>query len=178
MMPELPIEDLLLPDEMHSEIALLFGALQDSTREWRENLGDVEAAAIAWQPYPSGPSIGGELLHLAAAETYWFSKFVEGNDPDATDPAIRFDNALDQYAGQWPTPPSESLAWYFDVLDHHRELTRQSLIRQPNPISLHPGSETRITLRWIVSHIVQHDSYHGGQAVLLHEMWKRLGPTG
>ena len=174
MPPELPIEDLLIPEGLHPELALLFGALQDSTREWRENLGEVNPAAMVWQPYPDGPSVGGVLLHMAAAETYWFSKFVERNELDASDPAIGCDNVMDQFAVQWPTPPSEPLTWYLEILARHREWTLQSLVRNPDPTSLHPCSHTQITLRWILSHIVQHDSYHGGQAVLLHEMWKRL----
>jgi uncharacterized damage-inducible protein DinB len=32
------------------------------------------------------------------------------------------------------------------------------------------------SLAWIVAHLVQHDSYHGGQIVMLNQMWKKSKP--
>jgi len=73
-----------------------------------------------------------------------------------------------------PTPPAEPIEWYFDILDRARIRVFESIAQHSDSLSEHPNGEYVSTYRWIVAHLVQHDSYHGGQAVLLHETWKKL----
>lgn len=50
------------------QVGLLLAALEDTTRKWREELGDVPEQNIIWQPFPHGHSIGAILLHMADVE--------------------------------------------------------------------------------------------------------------
>jgi uncharacterized damage-inducible protein DinB len=156
------------------EYAVLLAALQDGTREWREELGDVEPRLIAWQPYPQGYSIGGVLLHIAEVEAHWIEVFCLDRELEASETKLYRSHEIDQYAGKWPTCGPEPLGYYYDLLDKVRGRTLESVKAFSNPETVKASRWGRLSLRWVLAHVTQHDSYHGGQAVLLHEMAKRL----
>jgi uncharacterized damage-inducible protein DinB len=167
-----------LPD-YHPEIGLLLSAMQDSTREWRDNLGDPPVEAITWQPSPQGYSIGALILHLIDAEDFWFCNFVGGQERKPEDSALFLSDELDQYEGQWPAPPEQPIQWYFDLHDRIRIRTFAALQGiEPTRQFDRPERNRKYTLRWIVAHVLEHDSYTGGQAVALHELWKKQTPGG
>lgn len=159
------------------ELGVLIGTLEDSTREWRENLETPTPEALLWQPYPDGPSIGGLILHMASCEGYWLGQFVQGLEPDPNDPAFAYDSSMDQYIPSWPLPPEQPLSWYYEIQDAQRKQTIEWIRAHNAPTTEHVRRDSTMTYRWIVAHILQHDSYHGGQAVLLHEMWKKLAAS-
>jgi len=161
-------------DGLDPELGLLFATLNDGRREWQDNLGTPSQEAITWQPYPDGPSIGGIILHLASCEAFWLQKFAAGQEIDETQPAIAYDLTLDQYVPSWPTPPSHPLDWYLDVLEQQRHDTLRLVTEHGKPLRMLPRKDYEVSYRWILAHLVEHDSYHGGQAVLLHEMWKKM----
>ena len=167
--------DLEVDPNLNVEIATLIAALADGTREWRENLEVPSQEAMMWSPYPNGPSIGGLILHMASCEQYWLVKFAEGAEIPDGDPSWAYDETLDQFAPHWPLPPNESLDWYYRVHDEVRVRILETVRAHADPYSVHLGRTSSVTYRWILAHLVEHDSYHGGQAVLLHEMYKKLG---
>jgi uncharacterized damage-inducible protein DinB len=159
---------------VHPELGLLLSTLGDSTREWQENLETPTSEALVWQPYPDGPSVGGCILHLCSAELYWLKAFVNGEELDSNHPAVAYDNELDQYAPYWPTPPAHSADWYFNLLHETRQETIRLVVAHNDPSREYTRRDSSVTYRWILAHLVEHDSYTGGQAVLLHEMYKSL----
>jgi len=156
------------------DLGTLVATLQDGTREWMGNLESPSPEAVIWQPYSNGPSIGGNLLHIAGCEWYWLGKFVNGESEPEEDPAIKYDKILDQGSHIWPTPPAQPIEWYFKVLADRRAKTIEMIRAHGRPQAVYSGRGSESTYGWIVAHLVEHDSYHGGQAVLLHEMFKRL----
>lgn len=147
---------------------------QDGTREWRGEFETITAEEMTWQPYENGPSIGGCILHMANCDAWWLQVVGAGGELDQTNPAVAYDNELDQDAHVWPTPPAESPEWYFNILEQQRAESIALIAAHNDPSSVHTRpSGNSFTYRWIVAHLVQHDSYHGGQCVMLHEMWKR-----
>ncbi len=164
---------LALDPAAHPELSLLMATLQDSTREWRENLGRVSPEAIVWQPYPNGPSIGGQLLHMMDCESWWLRVVAEGEKDDLAGPAAEYARELNVDHHHWPAPPKKPLKWYLALHDAHRAENLELIRRHGDPSSLH-GKRQPVTYAWIVAHLVEHDSYHGGQAVLLNEMYKHL----
>lgn len=155
-----------------AQIGLLKATWQDSTREWRKNLGDVEEAAIVWQPYSDAHSIGAVLLHMIACENYWIVKDILQQEVDPDDPAIRFDREVDQYSGTWPAPPAQPLSWYYAMQDANRAEVFALIdgVGDPALVRVRPD-RYEFTLRWVMAHLIEHDSYHGGQLVLLKELW-------
>jgi uncharacterized damage-inducible protein DinB len=154
--------------------ATFLATLQDGTREWRDELGDPDPRLIVWQPYPKSHSIGGVLLHIAEVEAYWFEEFCLGRTISPEESLTYMSSEIDQYGGSWPTPPEEPIAYYYDLLDKVRARTLESFKNFPAPEFVKEREWESTTMRWVVGHVIQHESYHAGQAVLLHEMGKRM----
>lgn len=156
------------------EYGLLLAALLDSTREWKGELEDVDQDLICWQPYPNAYSIGGVLLHIAEVEAYWIEDFSLGRKLP-TDELERYMSAeIDPAGGSWPTPPREPLGYYYEILDSVRARTLDSVKDLEAPSTIKRSKWGTMTLRWVLAHVVGHDSYHGGQAVMLKELGLRL----
>ncbi len=153
------------------ELGLLLAALDDATNEVREELGDLDEAGLVGRPFPDGPSVGAVLLHMAESEAWWIQETVGGKKlPEAfrkqalceeTDPSV----------GRWGDAPAMPLAAYYRFLDEVRERTREVLRSERPGREIKPDPERpALTVRWIVSHLVQHEAYHGGQTVLIKRM--------
>jgi uncharacterized damage-inducible protein DinB len=166
--------DLTWSDDVNPEIGLLVAALEDSTREWRENLEMPCPEAVGWAPYLDGPSIGGILLHMASCEQYNVMKLGEGIEVPDDDVSWAYDSQMDQYVPYWPTPPQEPIEWYFAVLDEARRRIIDIIRGHGDPGSIHQTQRFTMTYRWLLVRMIKHDSYHGGQTVLLHEMYKKM----
>ncbi len=155
------------------QIGLLLASLDDSTREWRENLEKPPIDAIMWQIAPNGPSIGALLLHLIDCEAGWIEQFCGGKPADPAQDALLMTKEVDQMSGTWPTPHEQPIEWYLDLHDQIRARCKEALKNMADPAHLFKGRENQFSLRWVLAHVIEHDSYTGGQAVLLHETWKR-----
>ena len=165
--------DVAPAEGFEPEIGTLIATWDDGLREWLDNLGEPSTEAMEWQPFPNGPSIGGIMLHMANCDLYWIREFACGKALDPEHPAVAYDSELDQDAVNWPTPPTQPFAWYQEILQTTRNQMIELIRPESNPEREFQRSWGTVTFRWIVAHIVEHDSYHGGQCVLLHEMWKR-----
>ena len=151
---------------------MLLSILQDGSREWREELEDPAPELIVWQPYPKSHSIGGILLHIAEVESYWVEECSLGREIDPVEAKLYAE--IDQYGGSWPTPPLEPIGYYFDLLDKVRARTLESVKAFDSPEAVRERERETVSLRWVLAHVIEHESYHGGQAVLLQEMGKRM----
>lgn len=167
--------DLEIRAGFHPEIASLIATWEDGTREWLESLGEPSEEALVWQPYANGPSIGGEMLHMIECDMFWVEEVLGGLAERNDHPAVKYGKGLDQENHIWPTAYSENWAWYLDLYLTSRKSVLDQLSNLTDITKVYPFKGGEFTARWIVAHIVEHDSYHGGQAVLLHEMWKKLG---
>jgi uncharacterized damage-inducible protein DinB len=164
-------------DGFTGELELLARILQDGTREWRKELGVVGRDALRWQAREDGPSIGAIMYHLADCEDYWF-RVVAAGQPDSAEIRARYlSQETDQYGGNWPKPPRKSLQEYYDMLDEVRAQTL-SLLRElgsADHVGRRPGGKREYTLRWIITHMAQHEPYHAGQCVILKDQFRRRG---
>ena len=172
--------DVSVTEGQGAGVGLLLGMLDDGTNEWRKELGEVPDEAVTWQPFPNGHSIGGVILHLAAVEVHWLHHVAGGIEPSAEEQQRLMAEAIDQYAVHWPTPPAHPLAWYFEQHDRVRARTRQILadmddLEYPARKESRHRGEVEFTLRWLLHHVITHEAYHGGQAVLLSIMKQKLG---
>lgn len=153
-------------------VGLLLASLADSTREWRGELGEPPIEAIVWQTGEGMQSIGGQLLHLIDVEVWWFETFSAGLPPNAEEMELLKSKQTVVDDNLWPTPPAHPIGWYYDLHDKLRNRAWEA-IRSIEPERVYQGREHSFTFRWILSHVVQHDAYHGGQAVLLHQLWNK-----
>lgn len=157
----------------HPEIGLLLSTLEDSTREWRENFEDVPSEGMIWQPAPGAYSTGALILHLIDTEDYWFRCFVGGQERDQAFSDFLLSEATNQYAGEWPVPPAEPLSWYLELHDRVRKEAVEAL-RGVEPDRVFERKNYSCTTRWVVAHVIEHDSYTGGQAVAINQLWQKM----
>lgn len=152
---------------------LLCAILQDGTNEWRLELDPgLSQEAVVWQPHPGLHSIGGTILHIAAVEVFWFERFVLDLPGDEAERRLLMADETDVDEWRWPTPPAQPLAWYFELHDRIRARTLQSIKRWPSAETLKDLHGSPRSMRWVLGHVIQHEAYHGGQAVLLNRLWQ------
>ncbi|RYG69211.1 DinB family protein, partial [bacterium] len=147
---------------------LLAAILQDGTREWRDELDpDIDEDTVVWQPYPGMHSIGAIILHIIFIELVWFERVVLGQPMDPEERKLLLAQETDVDDWRWPTPPRQPISWYFELHDRIRARTLEGIKHWPAPDAACGGDEDGETPRWVLGHVIQHESYHGGQAVLL-----------
>lgn len=155
---------------------ILCAVLQDGTNEWRWELDpSLGEDAMVWQPHPGMHSIGGILLHIAAVEVFWFERFVLGLPGDPEERRLLLTEETDVDAWRWPEAPRQPLTWYFALHDRIRARTLEGIKRWPAPDDSREWDGTQRTFRWVLGHVIQHEAYHGGQAVLLSRLWQMRG---
>ena len=159
------------------QIGLLLSMLDDGTKEWRRELGEVSQEALVWQPFLNGHSIGAIILHIADVEGNWVQDVAAGQPRSPKEQQLLLSNETNQYAVQWPVPPKKPLSWFFEQHDRIRQRTHRIVKKLADPEYLArrdgQGKSYEFTLRWILHHVITHEAYHGGQAVLLALQYKQ-----
>ena len=129
-----------------------------------EGLTD-ELAHLA--PIPTSPlmSIGGVVSHLRWVETWWFETVFLGR-PD-TGPWTDDEPDREMSLGA-VTPIAELLADYEREAVKHRELVAQHDLED---LAKTPGRDgERMSLKWILHHLIEETARHNGHLDLLREM--------
>ena len=72
---------------------------------------------------------------------------------------------------RWPAPPRRLISWYSELHDRIRARTLESIKKWPAADSARDWDGKPHTMRWVLGHVIQHEAYHGGQAVLLNRLW-------
>lgn len=155
-------------------IGLMADMLEDATREWRGEIPEVSDAAVVWQPYPGGPSMSSVMAHMILVEAGWIENFVARKPVDEAMRAAFKHSEFDIENGNWPAPEPKPWAEYLALQDAQRVRTLDTLkgITDPERFA-ERWDKYLLSVRWVVNHVVGHESYHGGQLVLLHTMWER-----
>lgn len=164
-------KDISPESEGEGHISLLLSMLDDNTIQWREALGAISEEVLQWQPIPQGHSIGMLILHNAEVEAHWLHEVITGVPTSAELSRRLLSSEIDQFAGKWPTPPQQSLRWYYSQQDEVRQKTRQILSELHDPLAQY-GKGRQFTLRWLMHHVITHEAYHCGQMALLAAQFK------
>lgn len=159
------VPDGLLEDAI---LGACISILREGTREWRGELGTPTPDLIVHQSYAGSHNIGAVLLHIGEAEAYWIHQVLAGEPEDKGLSATLLSAETEVGMGFWPVAPLEPLAFYLDKLDIIREHSLEILRKETNPERVCQAGEVSFTVRWILAHVIAHESHHGGQAVLLH----------
>ncbi len=153
---------------------LLAAILNDGTNEWRWELDPkLGEETMGWQPHPGFHSIGSIILHIAAVDRvidsrvrsrmrscrskYHWSGWRRG---------VGQDHASTSISSAIRSLRSSGIAGLIE----HESLEPEHL--WPAPDTLKEWDGTQRTMRWVFGHVIQHEAYHGGQAVLLSRMWE------
>ncbi|MFI9486314.1 DinB family protein [Promicromonospora sp. NPDC052451] len=126
---------------------------------------------------PSTMTLAGMLKHLAYVEDVWFSVRLLGNEP--TPPWDTVDWSADRdwdWNSALAETPEELAAGFRDAVAASERILDQVLAesaarQEPalDRLTVRPGRRGRISLRWILVHMVEEYSRHAGHADLLRE---------
>ena len=87
------------------------------------------------------------MLHIVDVEAHWLHHVAAGRPRDPQELKTLLSEATAPDGGRWPAPP-----------------------RRPSSTPGRPRRPCRgrtFTLRWMLHHVIAHEAYHGGQAVML-----------
>lgn len=160
--------DLQIPPGLDPELATLVAAWTDGTREWLAEAGEISDQAVIQPCGANNISIGALMLHIIDCDEGWFSSMF-GVKLAQPSPASELGRAVDVDGRKFPTPPAWPFAKYVEIMQETRAELVAGLagIRADQTFTSQRGNV--FTARWVIAHLVQHDSYHGGQIVLLNE---------
>ncbi len=163
------IYDVASVETLSPQVGLLLSMLDDNTQEWREELDDIDVTEdmLVWQAFEDGHSLGGIILHIADVEAAWIHTGAAGLERSPEELKTLLSEETQQLNVNWPTPPRKPLNWFFEQHDAIREKTRKILHDLNDPEMVVGRKGYQFTLRWILHHVLTHEAYHGGQAVLL-----------
>lgn len=160
------------------EAGTLLGFLdfQRATLGWKTRGVDAEGLRRRLDGHPSGMTLGGLLKHLAYVEDYWFTEVVAGDA--TTQPWASVDWRAD---GDWDWHSAAD-----DDGDQLRGLWEASVARSRAVVrgrltdlgATSPawGGRAEVSLRWVLTHMVEEYARHNGHADLLREQLD--GQTG
>jgi uncharacterized damage-inducible protein DinB len=161
--------DLQLPAALDPDLALLVAAWSDGTREWLGEIGEVADGAIVKRHGRHGVSIGALMMHMIDCDEGWIGEMVLRRPASPPSVAGEFCKNLSVERREFPEPPAWPFTQYVDLMKATRSSLIEGLVGMTPEQEFESSSGNQFTLRWILSHLVQHDSYHGGQIVLLLE---------
>jgi uncharacterized damage-inducible protein DinB len=162
------------------QLGLLLAMLDGGTKEWRSELGKISPQVLTWQAFTDGHSIGAEILHIADVEAFWIQEVAYRQPLSEAELKTLLSKETQQDSFHWPKPPKKSLNWYFEQHNRIRKRTHKIVRELADPVYLayrdKKTSRHEFTLRWLLHHVITHEAYHSGQAVLLaiqHQQGKR-----
>lgn len=141
---------------------------QRATLEWKtRGLSDAQLAATL---PPSAMTLGGALTHLAWVEDYWFSTQLLGRDPAPPWDAIDWGADMDA-DWHWECGGPERRALWGAATDASRAIVAQCLRDAPglDRLAARARHGERVSLRWILVHMIEEYARHNGHADLLRE---------
>jgi uncharacterized damage-inducible protein DinB len=168
-MPVMARYDLDVPSGLAPDVALLVAAWRDSAREWLGEVGEVPDEAVTRRHGRNGVSVGALLMHMVDCDEVWIERVVLGLASPPPSVAGEFCRSLSVERREFPDPPSWPFAQYIGLLRDTRERLVAGLAGLSGSQEVVSASGNVFTVRWVLAHLIQHDSYHGGQIVLLLE---------
>ncbi|MEQ1935341.1 MAG: hypothetical protein ABL962_15890 [Fimbriimonadaceae bacterium] len=148
----------------------LISLLEENTRSWRNDLGDVSQAAILWQPFPNGHSIGGIMLHMADEESLSCDEVILGQTRTRETCELLKSAVSPHLSSLWPDPEPWPLYRYYEIQSWVRASTVRALREIDDTAALvsHPRLGD-IPIAMLVLKLIQHESFHVGE-IALHKL--------
>jgi hypothetical protein len=110
-------------------------------------------------------TVGGLLSHLRLNEEYWFGTVIDGR-PDRWEEVLKEDPDAEFREGL-RIPPAQLIADYEAQCGVSREILAK---RDLDDVVLLPESRRRLTVRWVLVHMIEETARHAGHLDLVREM--------
>jgi len=152
------------------EIGLYLSQWEKVRALLREVVSDLSDEELSRRIVPGAHQIGGLILHLGEAESYWIHSIIDETelDDEAKKLAHWFDTTETDFAEKGYVAR--------ECLDRIDEISRRSheILRAFNDDDLEKlfgynrdGQRIEVSLRWVLCHLIEHESNHKGQISML-----------
>ena len=165
-------EDRIDPPTASDEAATLLGFLnyQRDTLRWK--CTGLTTLQLSTPVAPTTLTLGGLLKHLAVVEAGWLNQFFGGGVAKPS-----WFEELDQNDPDWSltsatgTTPEQLFAWFDESIAVSDQVIADALDGPHGLAALSEGRDDgkRISLRWIVCHLIEEYARHNGHADLIRE---------
>ena len=154
------------PPFLADERAMLDGWLEYHRATLEEKCSGLSAAQLVERSAPpSTMSLLGLVRHMAEVERNWFRRCFAGDD-DA-DPIFYSDDDPDgDFDNVEPSGVAEGFATWHEECERARELVADASLDARSVGTLDGES---VSLRWIITHMIEEYARHNGHADLLRE---------
>ena len=182
---------LPLPEGFRSaEAALFFASLEDQSRLLWRDLEEVTPEELQYQPHPGMNTIGMLLTHLAIVEAWWTKIIVEKANPAEVQSVLGIgddDDGMPIKEGEAPIAllNGKDLAFFRALNDKARAYVRLKMATMTDEdldaetVRTRPdGTQSAITGRWYLYHVLEHFSGHYGQILLLRHLYRDAKKRG
>ncbi|QIK73272.1 DinB family protein [Propioniciclava coleopterorum] len=161
------------PPAVAGEYETLTGFLDflRDTIAWKTS--GLDAEGLGTPLPPSTMTLGGMLKHLAFVEDFWVGMTITGDQPAEPFASAPWDDDpdWDWSSAPWDTPEELRALWETTVA-RSRGLLAEAVARNDGDL-LTPvrrwNSEETLSLRWILTHLIEEYARHAGHADLLRE---------
>ena len=163
-----------MPPQESGEAATLLGFLdyQRATLEWKcRGLGDEQLRVAL---LPALMTLGGMLKHLACVEDYWFTEVVAGEPaPEPWASAVTDADPDWDWRSAGADAGDDLRALWAERVERSRAVVAARLGQGESAAlsEAHPawGGQGRVSLRWVLVHMIEEYSRHNGHADLIRE---------
>lgn len=125
-------------------------------------LSGLDEEALRRRPLPSTMSLLGMLKHLAYVERSWFQRVFAGQD--VTFPWTETDPDAD-----WRIEATETAADIVAFYEAEVTVSRRIVAETASLDALARRADEEVSLRWILTHMIEETARHCGHADLLRE---------
>jgi uncharacterized damage-inducible protein DinB len=164
------------PPHDSGEAATLIGFLDYQRETLRRKCRGLSDDQLRVALPPSVITLGGLLKHLACVEDSWFTEVVAGQqlpepwarvdfeaDPDWTWHSAAADSG-DALRALWAERVNRSRG----IVEAQLSQSGDAALSQTNPV-LYWGDQERVSLRWVLAHMIEEYARHNGHADLIRE---------
>lgn len=177
--------NLKITSEFSPQIGWFYAMLEDQHKRLKEAVANLTPAELAWQINPRANSIGILLIHIAEAELWWIKECIFG---DKLTPEQRTEYRCDIFgsanASQVEKSITGGIEFFFEKLDKARAIVKDYLTRLTDadlettrPVENPSATSFDINVRWILYHLVEHESHHRGQILMLKKLLEQSNLT-
>ncbi|MCU0238795.1 MAG: DinB family protein [Pyrinomonadaceae bacterium] len=156
-------------DNFSREIGLFLASLEKIRSEWRETVKDLTKIELATKILPTVQPIGTLIIHIAEAEYYWIQCVVSGKEfTKEINDLLHYDLWFKNFADY-----DLDIDYCLKTVEKIHQMTQETLSKFTDNdleklfVRTENNGETHISLRWIFTHLLQHDAEHQGQITMI-----------
>ena len=152
-------------------IGYYLSGMEEVRRQVTVAVKDIPDELIGRPPFLGAHSIGGLVLHIGEAEWFWMKMVVSGHKLTEEDKQAPYWDILDDV--ERVARNGYTVEFCLSEAEKIRNLTRDVLFTY-NDKDLEriitferKGETTEYNLRWVLHHLIDHESQHKGQILML-----------